>query len=148
MTDAANFMATYQRHQEALAKTNELNKSAVFDALASLGITSVRVNFNGEGDSGQIEETVAYQDKQPTQIPNLNIDFHRIGWGNSEATTSPSPLHEAIETLCYDYLSQEHGGWENNDGGYGDFVFHVSDRRIELDIGLRFTDSTHYSHEF
>jgi hypothetical protein len=56
-------------------------------------------------------------------------------------------LHDAIETLCYDYLSQTHGGWENNDGAYGTFEFDVQQRSIRLDFDERFTDTNHHSHD-
>jgi hypothetical protein len=51
------------------------------------------------------------------------------------------PLPEAAEELCYGYLEQEHGGWENNDGGQGEFTFNVAERRIELDFNARLSDS-------
>jgi hypothetical protein len=35
-------------------------------------------------------------------------------------------LSEAIETLCYSYLEQEHGGWENNDGAFGTFELDIA----------------------
>jgi hypothetical protein len=43
-------------------------------------------------------------------------------------------LHEAIDTLCYDYLEGSHGGWENNDGAFGEFHFDVDQRRVDSRI--------------
>ena len=51
MEDFAQF---YAAHRAALAKANERNKTVLFDALASFGIRRVVVQFDGEGDSGQI----------------------------------------------------------------------------------------------
>src|SRR5271168_4392669 len=51
--------SAYERHAANLRKTVELNKAAVFDALASANITSVTVEFDGEGDSGGIEHISA-----------------------------------------------------------------------------------------
>ncbi len=148
MGDANDFMASYENHLKVLAEANTLNKTAVFDALIAAGIKTVTVNFNGEGDSGQIEEVVAYSNEAPGQIPATPIKLQSASWGNAKSTLRELPLSEAIEDLCYDYLSQEHGGWENNDGAYGEFTFHVEDRRIELDFNGRFTDSTNFSHIF
>src|SRR5436190_1010560 len=53
-TDMSDFETTYARHKELCAKTNELNKAVLFDALAPAGITTIHVEFDGEGDSGQI----------------------------------------------------------------------------------------------
>jgi hypothetical protein len=106
------------------------------------------VNFNSEGDSGQIEDVVARRAEEAHTIPKTLVPFHTANYGSLETKTYEKSLAQAIEALCYDYLEQEHGGWENNDGGSGDFVFHVEDRRIELEFSQFFTDSTQHSHTF
>ena len=40
-------------------------------------------------------------------------------------------------------LEQEQGGWENNDGAFGEFTFDVAERTIELEFNGRFTDIRH-----
>jgi hypothetical protein len=45
-------------------------------------------------------------------------------------------------------MEQEHGGWENNDGAYGEFQINVADRTIELEFYSRYTDTQKYSHSF
>ena len=148
MTDTDDFTASYNRHLEMLAQTNALNKAAVFDALQAAGIDTVTVNFNGESDSGQIEEVVAYAQEGPRELPSTSVKLQSVSWGSTESISSERPLAEAIEDLCYDYLSQEHSGWENNDGASGDFTFHVRDRRIELDVHVRFSDSVYHGYTF
>jgi hypothetical protein len=148
MTDTTDILDAYQIHQKALAEANLLNKNAVFDALAAGGIKTVTVNFDGEGDSGQLEEVMAYSSEGPVQIDAISIKFRTTGWGDSDPVIRDVPLTEAIEELCYDYLSQEHGGWQDNDGSYGEFTFHVGDSQIDLDFNARYTDSVHYSHTF
>jgi hypothetical protein len=74
--------------------------------------------------------------------------MQRASWNSATLESSQTSLRDAIEELCFDFLSQEHGGWENNDGGSGDFTFHVEDRRIELDFTQYFTDSHQHSHTF
>jgi len=148
MTDPIDTLAADQLHQEALAEANLLNKNAVFDALAAAGIKTVTVNFDGGGDSGQLEEVIAYSSDGPAQIDAISIKFQTTRWGDSVPVIRDVPLAEAIEVLCFDYLSQEHGGWGNNDGAYGEFTFHAGDRQIDLDFNARYTDSIHYSHTF
>ena len=148
MADAYNFETEYKRYQEALKKTNELNKVAVFDPLAEAGIDRVTVTFDGEGDSGQIEEVTAYKNEAAIGLPVSSVTLHSVPWGSETITGATSPVAEAIESLCYDYLSEAHGGWENNDGAFGEFTFHVSERRIELDFNDRFTDYTNHSYTF
>jgi hypothetical protein len=144
MSDMSEFMATYQDHHKRVGEANALNKNKVFDALEAAAIATVNILFDGEGDSGQIGEITA----SDAAIPELVIDLKQAAWGNSTLTNRATTLHEAIETLCYDYLSQEHEGWENNDGAFGEFIFLVAERCVELDFNARFSDSVSYSHSF
>jgi hypothetical protein len=145
VSDTDNFMASYQNHQKAVTEANVLNKSTVFDALTAAGTATVNVTFDGEGDSGQIENILADGSEN---IPPAPIELQQAAWGTSKLDSIQTTLRAAIEALCYDYLEQEHGGWENNDGAFGEFTFNVPERRIELDFNSRFTDSAHFSHSF
>lgn len=138
MTEFEDLMAKTAAEAKALAEANAVNKTAVFTALAAASITQVTVMFDGGGDSGQIDEITARAGDDKADIPDAEIRFD----------DRPLPLKEAIEHLCFDYLSQEHGGWENNDGGQGDFTFHVAEMRIELDFNQFYTDSTNHTHTF
>jgi hypothetical protein len=51
-------------------------------------------------------------------------------------------------TLCYDFLEEEHGGWENNDGEFGEFLLDVLKRTVELEFHGRFTDVSTSHHSF
>jgi hypothetical protein len=143
-----DFLDFYGRHLKAVAKANAFNKPLVFDALAAAGLTLVEVEFDGEGDSGQIEGVYAYAGDARAELPESSLTLHQVAQNKTDPRTTTVSLHDAIETLCYDYLSQAHGGWENNDGAYGKFEFDVGSRSIRLDFNERFTDSTHHSHEF
>lgn len=148
MNDITDILATMQQRNTALTKANQLNKEIVFDALAAAGITRVTVEFDGYGDSGQIESVLAFAGEERRELPATSIMRHEASWNTAEISTIATPLSEAVEAICYDFLEQEHGGWENNDGAAGEFTFHVTERRIELDCNIRFTDSTHFSHAF
>jgi hypothetical protein len=76
------------------------------------------------------------------------ITIQTVSWGTTEILTAQSTLETAIENLCYDYLGQTHGGWENNDGGYGEFRIDVAKRSIELEFNGRFTDTWTDNHTF
>ena len=106
---------------------------------------TVNVTFDGEGDSGQIENITA---DDCAEVPQIPLELQQPSWGTGKLDSIQTTLRESIETLCYDFLSQEQGGWENNDGAYGEFTFHVAERRVELDFNARFTDTTHFSHSF
>ena len=148
MNDINSVIETYQAHAKALAEANKTNKATIFAALAAASVTLVTVTFDGGGDSGQIEEVVAQAADAIAQIPDTQIEMQRASWSTGKLDASKTSLRDAIEEICFDYLSQEHGGWENKDGGQGDFTFHVEDQRIELDFNQFFTDSTNHSHTF
>ncbi len=76
------------------------------------------------------------------------MDLQRIDFGQDDPVTLSQPLREAIETMSYALLESSHGGWENNDGAYGDFVFDVAAGTIALDYNERFSTSENYQHEF
>jgi hypothetical protein len=138
MTEVEDLMAKLSAQAEALIQANTVNKAAVFAALSAASITRVTVAFDGAGDSGQINDIIAKAGEADITLPNVEIQFD----------DRPLLLSDAIEHLCFDYLSQEHGGWENNDGGQGDFTFHVEEQRIELDFNEFYTESTNHSHTF
>jgi len=144
----SDFETAYARHKDLRANANALNKAVVFDALTAAGITSVSAEFNGEGDSGQIDDILAYADENRIDFPSTKIKLHSADWGQRELGVKEFSLYDAIEDLCYGYLEQTHGGWENNDGAYGEFTFHVADSRIELEFNGRFTDTWSDAHTF
>ena len=143
-----DFETRYAQHKELCAKANELNKAVLFDALAPAGITIINVEFDGEGDSGQINGVSALAGDQPADLPATKLTIHQLRWGQTEPTASEFTLEAAIEALCYDYLEQEHDGWENNDGGYGEFIIDVAERTISLEFCSRYTDIEKFNHSF
>jgi hypothetical protein len=145
MTDTADIAAAYQNHQKAVAQANVVNKRVVFDALVAAGIATVNVEFDGEGDSGQIHGIAA---DGSAEIPHIHIELQKPSWGTGEVESIQSTLRDAIEALCYDYLEQQQGGWENNDGAFGEFIFSVAERKIELEFNARFSDSTLFNYSF
>ena len=122
------------------------NKAIVFAALAETGIHKVTVEYDGGGDSGQIEDVAAW-----------NAGDERISFPSDRKITllSENPDHPlaqqsfeaAVETLAWDYL-EIYYGWENNDGAFGTFVFDVPARTISLEHNERYTELNTTSHEF
>ncbi len=144
----SDFIAAYARHQQAVAEANAFNKTAIFDALSSTGITKIVVTFDGCGDSGQIDDVTAYAGEQETEFPATKVSLRVTSWGQPKMADRESLLGEAIEDLCYGCLEQTHAGWENNDGAYGEFTFDVAERKITLDFNGRYTDTWSDSHTF
>jgi len=98
--------------------------------------------------SGQIERIDIEAGEGTILLPSDRIEIARTTWESPEIDRQTHTVHEAIETLVYDFLRQTHGGWEINDGAYGEFTFDVAERTIKLDYNERYTSSENFSHEF
>jgi hypothetical protein len=122
------------------------NKAIVFTALAEAGIHKVTVEYDGSGDSGQIEdvwprnssdEIISFPSDRKITLLSENPD-HPLAEQSFEA---------AVETLAWDYL-EIYSGWENNDGAFGTFVFDVPTQTVTLEHNERYTELNTTSHEF
>ena len=141
MTNAETWNANYERVQKARKELGQINKAAIFAALAAAGIELVLVTFDGEGDSGQIEDVTAGRNDQSVDLPDAKVTLLQASWDKADPDISEVDLREAIETLCYDFLEEDHGGWENNDGAFGEFRLDVAARTVELEFNFRYTDT-------
>ena len=130
------------------AELFQTNKATLFSALERAGVTRIVVTFDGYGDSGQIENVVAKAGDDDIVMPNAMIEFATTVWGQPEPERSFVTVTAAVESLAYDALERTHGGWENNDGAYGEFCFDASARCIHLEFNERFTSSELYTHDF
>jgi len=122
------------------------NKAIVFAALADAGIHRVTVEYDGSGDSGQIEDVAAWNagNERISLPPNTKTQLNS---GDPEHPGPERNLEAAVETLAWDYL-EIYYGWENNDGAFGTFVFDVPARTVTLEHNERYTEVNTTSHEF
>jgi hypothetical protein len=148
MSNTPDTFTAYQKYVNAQKEANAHNKTQLFDALAAAGATHVCVSFDGEGDSGQIDNIAAYKGDEVLPLPERKLAFQSVSYDGNPVPIAELDLTEAIERLCYGYLSEEHGGWENNDGAFGEFTLDVASRTVELEFNGRFSDFTTSSHSF
>jgi hypothetical protein len=146
--DASNFVEKDRAFSALSNSIRPANKTVLFDALAAAGITSVLVHFDGSADSGQIEHIDATAGDQSAEIPNGNIVIAQVRWAEPNIERTTLSVRDAIESLAYDFLEQTHGGWENNEGAYGEFTFDVAERTITLDFNQRVETSEYFQHMF
>ena len=146
--DAIDFLEKDRAFTALSDSIRPANKTALFDALAAASITSVLVHFDGSGDSGQIEDVHATTGDQPAEIPDGNIEIAQLRWGDANIERTTLSVRDAIESLAYDFLEQTHGGWENNEGAYGEFTFDVAQRTITLDYNERVETCEYSQHMF
>ena len=123
------------------------NKNLIFAALAERGIHRVTVDYDGSGDSGQIESIEAWNAANE-KIPLPTIRKVQLASANPDSPVNEIGLEAAVEELAWAYLYDHHDGWENNDGAFGAFVFNVPDRMITLEHNERYTEVDTSTHEF
>jgi hypothetical protein len=114
-----------------------LAKRALLEALAAQRIATVGITYDGESDSGQIEDIVAL-DAGNVPVP-LDLPVN-ISLPESAEPTRHQSLSEAIEHFAWRVLQEYHGGFENDDGGFGQIVIDVAEGTVTLDHNDRYTD--------
>jgi hypothetical protein len=146
--DFAAVLARQSERDARIAALRPANKERLFDGLTAAGITHVTVSFDGYGDSGQVESIAAYAGDAEVTFPKTQIAYAALTWDDPEVEMRALSLEDVVEQLAYDLLSDTHGGWENNDGAYGEFCFDASARCIHLEFNERFTSSELTTHDF
>ena len=146
--DFAAVLARQSERDARIAALRPANKERLFDGLTAAGITHVTVTFDGAGDSGQIESIGAWSGETAVDFPATEIDYAALTSDDPEVEMRQLSLEDVVEQLAYDFLSDTHCGWENNDGAYGEFCFDASARTIHLEFNERFSSSELYTHDF
>ena len=143
-----DFFAQQRERARLEADLRPANKTALFGALAAAGVSLVSVAFDGSGDSGQIESIDAWAGDTATELPTAVIEIAEPSSDGSGVERKTISIHDALEHLAYDFLEETHGGWEDNEGAYGEFTFDVAERKITLDYNERFIETEYSEHEF
>jgi len=146
--DFYEYLAREAARDRINAELLPANKAALFGALAAAGIVTVTVTFDGCGDSGQIESVDARNAHGDVALPDDRIETASAPWEGTEPERRTLSVGKAIEEMAYRFLEQTHGGWENNEGAYGEFTFDVAARTITLDYNERYIETENHEHEF
>jgi hypothetical protein len=122
-------------------------------AMVAAGIDQITVHYEGSGDDGNIETIDAFA------ADSTLIDLDVMGsfevlvpeWDpeakDYKDAVAVQPAREAIEQLVNGLIDQNgHGGWENNDGGYGDIT--LTQAGIEWEHGDYYTEVAMTDHAF
>lgn len=126
------WIAEDAKRRAAFAEQLVTLKRNLFDLLEAQGVVLVTVEFDGCGDSGQIESISAFDEHGEVAVPEDKL---------TNAEDDGEPVKDVIESLAYDLLQSEHGGWENNEGAYGEFRFDVTGRTITLGCNIRISSA-------
>lgn len=144
-----DFMATYEADRKARMERAKSTRIVVMEMLRDAGVAKAVVPFDGSGDSGQTEGVSLYgkagkhlKAKKWDELLGRSIQgTERERWdyndGEAKSARRCDTLEEAIDDLCYDILGSEHGGWEINEGSFGEFVFDIEKDEIALTFNER-----------
>ena len=113
--------------------------------MADLGITGVKIKYDGAGDSGAIE-WIGYT-TQPCETPE-DVDDRIDNWlGESDLSTFDSDLYYEIEHFAESKLLDDIEDWWNNDGGFGDLCISIPSGKYIINNHIRITDTEDYFHD-
>jgi hypothetical protein len=99
--------------------------------LKEAGVEVVHINYDGCGDSGQIEDI--------TYLDAVSKPLDPAG----RVTITKDQLMD----LFYDLTQARHPGWENNDGAFGEFEWNLAADTLHQSHSDRFTDYDTTEHD-
>ena len=132
----------------------DFTKQHVQNLIAQLKLLNVkefRINFDGGGDDGQIDEIEFYNSNNES----FNIPIDTISWVYTDYGQEPKEtkvtLHKAIEDLGYEMLDEAGHDWYNNDGGYGTIDVTLEDEdgkpSVHMEINIRYLNEDRYEYD-
>jgi hypothetical protein len=105
--------------QQWLAESS-VSLRALLDELARQHVTLIEVEYDGSGDSGQVERVIF------------------------TGPTGPVPASEPADLVVEQYvralLEYHQPGWEDNEGSFGTVRINPVERSVTLEHSTRFTD--------
>ena len=113
--------------------------------LADMGITGIKIHYDGGGDSGAIEE-IGYT-TEPCETPDDVDEKVETGWGSEyNLADLDNEAYKAIENFATEKLLEDIEDWYNNEGGYGTICILVPSGEYNIDNNVRVTNSIQYDH--
>jgi hypothetical protein len=120
------------------------------DAFTEHGINKIEVEFNGSGDSGQIDGMTYYSDEK-----SVTSRYMSGRERNSEGDYVTRPAERTLppvdgrapDAILEDFVYQELDAsgidWYNNDGGFGTYTFFLSNGtwRTDFEINVYYVES-------
>lgn len=128
------------------------NRDIIFDIMEQEGVKSFEVSFEGSGDSGQVEDISLDGKLLDRKMEGCKVS-NGTRWDPKTKKSTPIwehnvSLQSLIESVCYDVLEANFGGWEINDGSYGTFTFDVKKRKVSLTMNERVMDVNTSEYKF
>lgn len=125
MTHATDFYAQMLEAQKRAGEERVETRAALLSELRVLGVTSIEVQYEGYGDSGNVEDVVVTPD----------------------TITLTEELRRHVEDFGWDFAYALNPGFENNEGGYGELTWALEADKIDVSHSNRYIASETIEHE-
>jgi hypothetical protein len=129
---------------------NEINMMATLVKLADLGVTGIKVQYEGSGDSGAIENVVYTTEKMDEDEEAAFDDINDIYVWNQDVShlqELDSGLSSDIANFVEEQLLNDIEDWWNNDGGSGAVCILIPSGKYKIYNDIRITQIESYFHE-
>jgi hypothetical protein len=123
----------------------ELELTSLLFKLADLGITGVKVKYDGGGDSGAIE-WIGYTTEKCNTPEDVcdNINDWEI---DSNLAELDSSAYSLIEDFAQEKLLNDIEDWWNNEGGFGNLCISVPSGKYIINNHVRVTETEDFFHD-
>jgi hypothetical protein len=140
-----NSYPTYAEIQDQCRRRLEAAKAPLIEVLKALGVSTVAVDYDGESDSGQINDILALDINQAriSLAEVVPVSISEV-WGEPVGDT----LEAFVETFAWDALGYYHDGFEIDGGGFGTLTINVGEAKIVIDHNDRIVDVVPAETEF
>lgn len=128
------------------------NRNILRTALLDLGVTEVVVEYSGGGDSGDVSDVSCKPESLLEMLEFRQIEIqHESGAFNGaqyvyQVESMACSIRQALQDFTLNWVSQDHSGWENNDGGSGSVTIDVLEDRFSLNHTEYYQESTDYEY--
>ena len=110
--------------------------------LADLGVTGIRINYEGGGYSGCIED-IYYTDKEGVLLDEVQ----NLPWDSKDLRKLSSEFSTNIENFTIDTILDDIEDWWNNEGGNGTLAILVPSGEYIVENNIRRIDYDEFFHE-
>lgn len=125
MTQVNDFYAQMLEAQQCAAEQRVVTRAALLTELCALGVTKIEVQYEGYGDSGNVEDVVVAPD----------------------TVTLTDELRRRVEDFGWDFAYALSPGFENNEGGYGELIWALEADKIDVSHSNRYIETDTTEHE-
>lgn len=137
---------------------DEDKKNLLMTLLKVMGGRKVRVEFDGSGDSGTIENPILFdQESNPIDLTNATFDWYKASgkfeggkWIHTVEPTPNMPVNDILIQITEDALEEEGLDWYNNEGGYGvlNIDLTTTPANITMSVSIRIVNTDDYEFDY